>query len=59
MGGTQYLAELAASMVNVINAGEYGRTIYDLHLKRMLIDLGEPWLTGRFHLTWMISQCVN
>ena len=48
MGGTQYLAELAASMVNVINAGEYGRTIYDLHLKRMLIDLGETVVNRAF-----------
>ena len=48
VGGTQYLAELAASMVNVINAGEYGRTIYDLHLKRMLIDLGETVVNRAF-----------
>ncbi len=48
MGGKQYLAELAASMVNVINAGEYGRTIYDLHLKRMLIDLGETVVNRAF-----------
>lgn len=41
VGGVQYVAELAASMVNVINAAEYGRSIYDLHLKRQLIDLGE------------------
>ena len=32
IGGAQYLVELADSMVNVINAAEYGRTIYDLHL---------------------------
>ena len=48
MGGTQYLAELAASMVNLINAGEYGRAIYDLHLKRMLIDLGETVVNRAF-----------
>ena len=41
VGGAQYLVEIAASMVNVINAAEYGRTIYDLHLKRQLIELGE------------------
>ena len=41
IGGAQYLVEIAASMVNVINAAEYGRTIYDLHLKRQLIELGE------------------
>ena len=41
VGGTRYLAEIAGSMVNVINAVEYGRLIYDLHLKRHLIELGE------------------
>ena len=34
VGGTDYLGELAANAVTVINAGEYGRIIYDLHLKR-------------------------
>lgn len=41
VGGTEYLAEIAGSMVSIINAAEYGRNIYDLHLKRQLIDLGE------------------
>lgn len=41
VGGTAYLAELAGSAVGVINAGEYGRLVYDLHLRRELINLGE------------------
>ncbi len=41
IGGPSYLAELAASAVTVINAGEYGRLVYDLYLKRELIALGE------------------
>ena len=41
IGGTQYLAEIANSLINVINAAEYGRSIYDLYLKRQLIELGE------------------
>jgi len=41
IGGTEYLAELAANAITVINAGEYGRVIYDLHLKRELIALGQ------------------
>lgn len=40
IGGTDYLAELAANAVNIVNAGEYGRIIYDLHVKRELITLG-------------------
>ena len=41
IGGPAYLAELAASAAPVSNAGEYGRIIYDLHLKRQLITIGE------------------
>jgi len=41
IGGTAYLAELATSAVGLINAGEYGRLVYDLYLKRELINLGE------------------
>jgi replicative DNA helicase len=41
IGGAQYLAQLAASAINVINAREYGRIIYDMHLRRELITLGE------------------
>ncbi len=41
LGGTDYLAELAASAVTVVNAGEYGRVIFDLHIKRELIALGQ------------------
>jgi replicative DNA helicase len=41
IGGPAYLAELAASAVTTINAEAYGRTIYDLHLRRQLIALGE------------------
>ena len=41
IGGPAYLNELAAGAVSVINAGEYGRLVYDLHLKRELIALGQ------------------
>lgn len=41
IGGAGYLADLAASAVTIINAREYGKIIYDLHLKRELINLGE------------------
>ena len=37
----QYLARLAADATSVINAQDYGRTIYDLALRRSLIDIGE------------------
>ncbi len=39
--GSQYLARLAAEATTVINAEDYGRTIYDLALRRSLIAIGE------------------
>ncbi|MDT3686163.1 MAG: replicative DNA helicase [Pseudorhodoplanes sp.] len=38
---SQYLARLAAEATTVINAADYGRTIYDLALRRSLILIGE------------------
>jgi replicative DNA helicase len=37
----QYLARLAAEATTVINAADYGRTIYDLAIRRALIVIGE------------------
>jgi replicative DNA helicase len=37
----QYLARLAASATTIINAADYGRTIYELSLRRDLIQIGE------------------
>jgi replicative DNA helicase len=37
----QYLARLAAEATTVINAQDYGRTIYDLAIRRNLISVGE------------------
>ena len=41
IGGTAYLASLAAAAVTTFNAKDYGRTIHDLYLRRQLITLGE------------------
>jgi len=38
---TQYLGRLAAHATSIINAEDYGRTIYDLSVRRDLILLGE------------------
>ena len=40
-GGAQHLVRLAGSVVTVINAEDYGRTIHDSHLRRELIDVGQ------------------
>jgi len=37
----QYLARLAAEATTIINTQDYGRTIYDLSLRRDLIGIGE------------------
>jgi len=38
---SQYLARLSAEATTVINAQDYGRTIYDLAIRRNLITIGE------------------
>jgi len=38
---SQYLARLAAEATTIINAEDYGRTLYDLALRRRLIEVGE------------------
>ncbi|MEQ1670311.1 MAG: replicative DNA helicase, partial [Hyphomicrobium sp.] len=37
----QYLGRLAANATTIINAAEYGRTVYDLATRRSLIVIGE------------------
>ena len=37
----QYLARLAAEATTIINASDYGRTVYDLFIRRSLILVGE------------------
>jgi replicative DNA helicase len=41
LGGAAYLADLAASVVTILSVEDYGRTIFDLHLRRELIGMGE------------------
>ena len=48
VGGAEYLADLAANVVSVVNTEDYGRTIYDLHVRRELIALGEDVVNDSF-----------
>jgi replicative DNA helicase len=48
VGGTAYLAQLLSSMVGIINAGEYGRAVYDAWIRRELIDIGETVVNNAF-----------
>src|ERR1700679_1684780 len=41
MSVNQYLARLAAEATTIINAEDYGRTVYDLSIRRDLIAIGE------------------
>src|ERR1700749_4989013 len=40
IGGAQYLVQLAQSVISVSNAEDYGRAIFDLYLRRQLINMG-------------------
>ena len=51
VGGAGYLAELAASVISIVNVGDYASTIYDLHLRRELISLGEVVVNDSFDHT--------
>jgi replicative DNA helicase len=48
VGGAQYLVKLAASVVTVINAADYGREIRDCYLRRELIEIGEAVVNDAF-----------
>jgi replicative DNA helicase len=45
---SQYLARLAAEATTIINAQDYGRTIYDLALRRALIIVGEDMVNTAY-----------
>lgn len=44
----QYLIRLASEATTVINAEDYGRTIYDLAIRRSLIGIGEDMVNVAF-----------
>src|SRR6188474_3603800 len=44
----QYLARVAAEATTIINAQDYGRTIYDMSLRRDLIRIGEDMVNVAF-----------
>ena len=51
VGGSAYLTDLAASVISVINALDYAKSIYDLHMRRELVSLGEDVVNDAFELT--------
>jgi replicative DNA helicase len=51
VGGTAYLARLAASVVTVVNAEDYGRTVHDRALRRDLISIGQDIVNRAYEVT--------
>ncbi len=51
IGGAAYIAKLAYAVVTVINAGDYGRTVYDAHIRRQLIEIGTDTVNDAFEYT--------
>ncbi len=47
-GGARYLADLAASVVSVVNTLAYAQTIHDLHMRRELITVGNDLVNESF-----------
>ena len=47
----QYLGTLAAQATTIINAEDYGRTVYDLATRRALIIIGEDMVNGAYDST--------
>jgi replicative DNA helicase len=48
VGGSAYLADLAANVVTIINAEDYGRAVYESHLRRQLIEIGEDMVNDAY-----------
>ena len=51
LGGAEYLAELAASVMTVTNVEDYARRLYDLHMRRELITLGSDIVNDSYEHT--------
>jgi replicative DNA helicase len=51
IGGVEYLRRLAAGAITIINAEDYGRAVYDLSLRRQLIQIGEEMVHTAYSST--------
>ena len=48
VGGADYLSELAAAGIGVINPEQYGRIVYENYMRRQLIELGTEISTAAY-----------
>ena len=51
IGGAEYLTFLAGGVISVVNVADYARTLYELHLRRELITLGEDIVNESYEHT--------
>lgn len=56
IGGPAYLARLAASAATIVNAREYGETIYELAQRRELIDIGTDIVNDSFEMDVTVNS---
>lgn len=48
IGGAEYLARLAGAAISIINSAEYGQIIYQMAIKRDLINVGTDIVNGAY-----------
>ncbi|SPR05801.1 replicative DNA helicase [Orientia tsutsugamushi] len=51
IGGVDYLAKLTTLALSIVNVNEYGKIVYDLALRRYLIEIGEKIVTNAYSST--------
>lgn len=58
VGGNNYIAQLLACMVGIINAKEYARAIAEDWVRREMIDAGEMLVNGAFDRTVPVTDLL-
>lgn len=48
VGGAQYLVQLVASVVTVVNAADYAKAVSDLYRRRQLIDVAQSMMVDAY-----------
>ena len=56
IGGAQYLVKLSAAVVNIVSATDYGRTVFDLWIRRALLIEGMRLADYAANLDRLVQQ---
>lgn len=61
VGGANYISDLSAAVVSIINAANYAQIIYDLYIRRELIAVGRDVVNDAFEQTvdGSAAQCLE